>query len=68
MILKYPGYIHPKKDSFWHAGRHYKTFEALVRDLTEDEIGKMTAWHIKRGLGVGNRVAALLMNPKLRQA
>jgi hypothetical protein len=59
MIVKFPGYIHPTKDSFYHAGKRYQTLEAMVRNLTEEERDKTTAWHIKRGLGAGRWAAAL---------
>ena len=68
MIIRFPGYLHPEKNSFWHAGKHYRDLKTMLRDLTEDEIAKMTAWHLKRGLGKGSWQAALLLNPKLRQA
>ena len=51
MIIRFPGYLHPEKNSFWHAGKHYRDLKTMLRDLTEDEIAKMTAWHLKRGLG-----------------
>jgi len=67
-VIRFPGYLHPDRNSYWHAGKHYKAFADLLNDLTEQEIAKMTAWHIKRGLGTGSRQAAMLMNPEMRQA
>jgi hypothetical protein len=68
MIIRFPGYIHPERGVYYHAGKRYKGFKDMLRDLTDEEIASTTAWHIKRGLGTGSLEAALLMNPKLRQA
>jgi hypothetical protein len=66
-IIKFPGYLHPEKKLFLHAGRRFTDFKAMVRGLSEVEIARMTEWHLKR-LGGGNWHAALLTNSKLRQA
>jgi hypothetical protein len=67
-VLRFPGYLHPDRNTYWHAGKRYKAFSDLLSELTEDEIAKMKTWHIKRGLGMGSRQAAMLVDPKMRQA
>ena len=52
-IIKFPGYLHPERKLYLHAGRRYTEFKALLADLSEAEIARMTKWHLKR-LGPAN--------------
>ena len=44
-VIKFPGYLHPNRKSYWHACKHYTAFKDLLGDLSEAEIGRMTKWH-----------------------
>jgi hypothetical protein len=66
-IVRFPGYLHPDRKSYYHACKHYTAFKDLLADLSESEIARMAAWHLKR-VGPGNWHAMALTNPKLRQA
>ena len=66
-IIRFPGYLHPDRKSYWHACKHYTAFKDLLSDLSDAEIGCLTKWHMRR-LGPANWQATLLINPKMRQA
>jgi hypothetical protein len=58
-IIRFPGYLHPDRKSYYHGCKHYTAFQDLLADLTEIELARLTTWHMKR-LGPANWQAVLL--------
>lgn len=57
-VIRFPGYLEGA-EGWWHGGKLYATFMALVRDLSDRERERTKKWHVKRE-GRANYRAAVL--------
>jgi hypothetical protein len=48
IIIKFPGYLHPERKVYLHAGRRFTDFKDMVRGLSDSEAACLTKWHLKR--------------------
>ena len=63
-VIRFPGYLEGT-EGWWHGGKLYATFKALVRDLSERERERTKQWHVKREGRANYRAAVLFAGDRL---